>query len=74
MSGYPTITLSVPDVSCGHCVVTISQALKGLDGVSGANVDLKQKHATVHVADDQALTRVLARLDEEGYPATVVGR
>ena len=37
------ITLSVPDVSCEHCVKTVSGALGALPGVEAVNVDLTSK-------------------------------
>ncbi len=37
------ITLSVPDVSCEHCVKTVSGALGALPGVAAVNVDLTSK-------------------------------
>lgn len=68
----PTIILAVPDISCGHCVATITQALKGLRGVSRTTVDVQAKRASVQLADEKLLPQVLSRLDAEGYPATVV--
>ncbi len=65
------ITLSVPDVSCAHCVASVDEALSGIDGVSTVTTDLGSKEVAVsfdptHVSID----RLTAALDEAGYPAT----
>jgi len=62
------ITLSVPDVSCGHCVNTIDGALGKLAGVERVATDLPTK--TVHLRYDPgqvSLDQIEAALDEEGY-------
>ena len=48
--------------------------LKPLPGVQSVAVDLRAKEATVNLADDGILPQVLAGLDDEGYPATVVSK
>ena len=62
-------TLAAPDISCGHCVVTIREAVAALDGVDAveANAETKQ----VVVAFDPGRTTVAsiaAALAEVGYP------
>ena len=37
------IILEVPDISCDHCVHTVTQALQGQSGVQGVQVDLPGK-------------------------------
>lgn len=63
------IILEVPDISCDHCVHTVTQALAGEPGVQGVQVDLPGK--LVHLDYDEAtldLTHVREVLDDEGYP------
>ena len=63
------ITLSVPDVSCEHCVRAIYGALGGQPGVEAVDTDLASK--TVHLRFDPAqlpITRVEDILDDAGYP------
>ncbi len=62
-------TYRVDGMTCGHCVSTVVDALRALDGVSAVTVDLSPGSAsTVSVtsptplADDQ----VLVALDEAG--------
>ena len=68
MSTTQTITLSVPEVSCEHCVKTINGALGALAGVETVSTDLPTH--TVHVkydSDQLAQETIEARLGEAGY-------
>ena len=61
-------TLSVPDVSCAHCVKTINGALGEVTGVSEVNVSIPDK--TVHLAYDPtkvSMDKIEEVLDEAGY-------
>lgn len=61
-------TLSVPDVSCMHCVKTINGALGEVTGVSAVNVSIPDK--TVSLAYDPAqvsMEKIEEVLDEAGY-------
>jgi copper chaperone CopZ len=35
--------LKVPDMSCGHCVATVENALEQVDGVEGVEISLDTK-------------------------------
>ena len=61
-----TITYNVPDVSCGHCRLAITNEVSPLPGVESVEVDLEAKTVTVAGAplDEQA---ILAAIDEAGY-------
>ena len=64
-------TLTAPDISCGHCVATIEEAIGTLDGVAQVTADAGTKR--VEVAFDPArvsLARIEETLDEAGYPVT----
>jgi copper chaperone CopZ len=61
-------TLSVPDISCEHCVKTINGALKQLPGVEAVSTDIPTR--TVHLRYDPSklsLEKVEAVLDDIGY-------
>ena len=63
------LTLSVPDVSCDHCVQTVYKALSPLPGVEDVHTDLASK--TVHVRFDAgqlSLDTIEEVLDDAGYP------
>jgi copper chaperone len=60
--------LSVPDISCEHCVHTINEALGALQGVQSVETDIPSK--TVRLSYDPGqltLEAVEATLDEAGY-------
>jgi len=61
-----TYRFTLPDMSCGHCVAAITQALKAADAQARVDVDLAAKAAEV----DSALPRetLAAALAEAGYP------
>lgn len=67
-----THALSIPDLSCGHCVAAVTAAVRGVPGASDCKVDLAHKQARVTLADDAQVAEVLRRLDAAGYPATTV--
>lgn len=59
------ITLSVPEISCGHCVAAITAALQPLAGVEATEVSIDAKTVTVDglVEPDQ----VVAAIADAGY-------
>ena len=62
-------TFSVPDVSCGHCKSAIESALRPLDGVAEASVDVDSRTVAVSYDDGvMSRERLIAELDEVGYP------
>lgn len=68
MATIQEVTLSVPDISCEHCVNAINGALKGLSGVEAVSTDIPTK--TVHLRYDPSklsLEKVEAVLDDVGY-------
>lgn len=69
-----TITLSVPDIVCGHCIRTVETALKTVRGVSAARANLALRRVTVTLCrpDDNAgsnVTDLVAALKNVGYTA-----
>ena len=61
-----TITYSVPDVSCGHCVTAITSEVATVAGVQSVDVDLDAKTVTV-TADPLDAPAILAAIDDAGY-------
>ncbi|MFT4151441.1 MAG: heavy-metal-associated domain-containing protein [Paracoccaceae bacterium] len=63
-------TLSIPDMTCGHCRASVESALTALPGAGEVTVDLPNRQASVSgPVPPQA---ILAALDEIGFPAEVV--
>ena len=57
-----------PDMSCGHCVATITRAVKAVDPAAEVKADLAGKTVTVETAVPAAT--VARALDQAGYPAS----
>ena len=67
-----TTELNVSGMTCGHCQTAVTKALKSVEGVSDARVDLASGKATVTgTPDPQAL---ISAIVEEGYGAQVAPR
>jgi copper chaperone len=68
MTAVQETMLSVPDISCEHCVKAINGALRGLSGVETVNTDIPTK--TVHLRYDPnqvTMVKVEEVLDDIGY-------
>ena len=61
------IELTLPDISCGHCAKTVTQAVLALDPAAQVQVDLASKR--VQIASTLPREQLEAALREEGYPA-----
>lgn len=62
------ITLSVPDISCEHCVHAINTSLGSLAGVEMVTTDIPTK--TVHLRfhpEELSLQEIEIALDDIGY-------
>jgi copper ion binding protein len=60
-------TLKIEGMSCEHCVHHVTEALKGVAGVSSAKVDLKNKSAEVEHGDSVTQAALKAAVEEAGY-------
>ncbi len=63
-----TVTLSVPDISCGHCKNSIEGAVSGLEGI--ANVEVAIEAKTVDLSFDPAavsLDTIIEMIEGQGY-------
>ncbi len=62
------ITLKVSGMSCSHCVMHVTQALTGLEGVESAKVDLAGKSAEVTFDETKVDREDMAEaVKEAGY-------
>ncbi len=67
-----TITLSVKNMTCAACPITVKKSLDKVEGVEKVDVSLEKKEAVVTF--DDAKTKVEALLEatkNAGYPSTV---
>ena len=62
-------TLRVPNISCGHCVMSIQRELNDLEGVAEVTGDPDSKEITVTWDAPATLDQIKATLQEINYPA-----
>ncbi len=60
-------TYSVPDVSCEHCVSSITNELTRINGVEKVDVDLERKLVTVASSDEVPEQKIREGIDEAGF-------
>jgi mercuric ion binding protein len=66
-----TVTLSVPDMTCAACPITVKKALSRVEGVSKTEVDFEKREAVVTFDDTKASVQKLTRATANaGYPST----
>ncbi len=60
-------TIQIKGMSCNHCVMAVTKALSGIDGVGNVKVDLAKGEATFDEAKpvDRALIR--ERIKKAGF-------
>lgn len=61
------IELTLPDMTCGHCVRTVTGAVQKLDAQARVLVDLASHKVQIETSTPPEQVR--AALAEEGYPA-----
>ncbi len=62
-------TLSIPNISCGHCVMSIKNELQELDGVMAVDGDPDKKNITVEWDAPATIEKIHETLKEINYPA-----
>ena len=63
-----TTVFTVPDMTCGHCEMSVREALGGLDGVQGAEADhVTGKVAVTYEEGYVGEDRFRAAVEEAGY-------
>ena len=69
-----SVTLSVPDMNCAACPITVKKALTKVPGVGKIDVNLDRREAKVTFDDVKTSAEALTRATKDaGYPASVVG-
>jgi copper chaperone len=65
------VMVTAPDISCGHCVATVKEAVGALPGVARVEADADTKRIEIDFDPGRvSLTQIEAALDEVGYPVT----
>ncbi len=62
------VTLSVPDISCGHCKSSIEGAVGPLEGVASAVVAIDDRSVSIdYDGSDTTMEAIVSAIDEQGY-------
>jgi copper chaperone CopZ len=64
-----TKKFSVPNITCGHCVMTIQRELDEIDGVRNVEGDPTAKEINVEWDAPATLEKIKSTLEEINYPA-----
>lgn len=62
------MTFTLPDMTCGHCVATVTKAIKTLDSKAEVKADLARK--TVTVETTAPASAVAKAMEDAGYPSS----
>jgi copper chaperone CopZ len=61
--------LSIPNISCGHCVMTIKNELNDIEGIVNVEGDPQTKEIKVDWQEPASLEKIKEKLAEINYPA-----
>jgi len=68
------VKLRVTGMTCGHCQAKVEKALKSVNGVYSAVIDLPDGEAEVDFDDDSVTTdQLVAAIVRAGYGAKIAG-
>ena len=68
-----SVTLSVPDMSCGSCPITVKAALSKVPGVGSVKSDLAKRQTTVTFDDAKTDVAAISKATATaGYPSAPV--
>jgi copper chaperone len=60
-------TITVKGMSCQHCVMAVTKALNGIEGVSAVRVDLESGQATFDETKPVEMASIVAAIRKAGY-------
>ena len=63
------LTLSVPNITCDHCIMTIQRELNDVEGVVKVEGDVDKKEITVEWKAPANLKKIKSTLEDINYPA-----
>ena len=66
-----TVTYSIPNISCGHCVHTIQSEVGELAGVKSVVANLESKKVTITFEPPATEEKIMSLLKEIDYPVAV---
>ncbi len=63
-----TVTYTIPNISCMHCIRTIKSELMDIEGVQNVEGDLENKKVTIDYSDPADEEKLRSLLSEIHYP------
>ncbi len=63
-----SVTYTIPNISCNHCVHTIKMEVSDLEGVSMVEADMESKEATINFEAPATEEKIKSLLAEINYP------
>ncbi|MEX0825922.1 MAG: cation transporter [Acidimicrobiia bacterium] len=60
-------TLSVPEIHCDHCKMSIEGAVSAIPGVERATVDVDKATVSVAFGDPATLDDIVGAIESQGY-------
>jgi copper chaperone len=60
-------TLSVPEIHCDHCKMSIEGAVKALDGVASAEVSVEKATVSVGFDAPASIEGIIGAIVDQGY-------
>lgn len=61
------MTISVPEIHCNHCKMSIEGAVAAVDGVSTATVDVESRSVAVSFDDPASFDAIKGAIEGQGY-------
>jgi copper chaperone CopZ len=65
------VTLSVPDMKCGGCVASVTEALEAVEGVSSVETSLDTKESQVIVEEQVTDDQLTEAVKGSGFSASI---
>ena len=65
----PVKTVKIPNISCGHCVMTVKNEAGEIPGVSQVEGDADAKQVTFTWDEPATWEQIAAAIKDAGYPA-----
>lgn len=62
-----SVTLSVPDISCGHCKTSIEGAVSELNGVDTVEVNIDKRTVDIAFGESLATETIIDAIESQGY-------
>ncbi|MCH7668498.1 MAG: heavy-metal-associated domain-containing protein [Acidobacteria bacterium] len=62
-----SVTLSVLDISCGHCKTSIEGAVSELNGVDTVEVNIDKRTVDIAFAESLTTETIIDAIESQGY-------